>query len=137
VGAFLLAGSGVGRLPGSGGPGRRAIVSYALVPALSQTPRPQGAEPWPQGAGRRGLTLRRPLPRAAVQACVWRLCGVLMVLTCVAAVAVVWLGLWGVIRLERTMGEARLRAWTASGRTGRATHNPDCPHYRERSVRDE
>jgi hypothetical protein len=60
-----------------------------------------------------------------------------MVLTCVAAVAVVWLGLWGVIRLERTMGEARLRAWTVSGRTGRATHNPDCPHYRERSVRDE
>jgi hypothetical protein len=45
VAGFLLAGSGVGRLPGSGAPGRRAIVSYALVPALSQTPRPQGAEP--------------------------------------------------------------------------------------------
>jgi hypothetical protein len=45
VAGFLLAGSGVGRLPGSGGPGHRAIVSYALVPALSQTPRPQGAEP--------------------------------------------------------------------------------------------
>jgi|HubBroStandDraft_6_1064221.scaffolds.fasta_scaffold369149_2 hypothetical protein len=31
-----------------------------------------------------------------------------MVLTCVAAVAVVWLGLWGVIALERAMGDARL-----------------------------
>lgn len=31
-----------------------------------------------------------------------------MVLTCVAAVAVVWLALWGLIRLEGTMGEARL-----------------------------
>jgi hypothetical protein len=99
VGAFLLAGSGVGRRPGSGGPGRRAIVSYAFVPALSQTPRPQRAEPCPRGAGRRGRTLRAPLPRAGVQASVWRLCGVLMVLTCVAAAAVVWLGLWGVIRL--------------------------------------
>jgi hypothetical protein len=31
-----------------------------------------------------------------------------MALTWVAAVAVVWLALWGVIRLEGTMGEARL-----------------------------
>jgi hypothetical protein len=108
VAAFLLAGSRVGCLPGSGGPGRRAIVRYALVPALPQTPRPQGAQPRPGGAGRRGRTLRGPLSRAGVPASGWRRCGVLMVLTCVAAVAVVWLALWGVIRLEKTMAEARL-----------------------------
>jgi hypothetical protein len=108
VAALLLAGSGVGRLRGSGEPGRHAIVSYALVPALSQTPRPRGAGPRLQGAGRRGLTPRGSLSRAGVQASAWRLYGVLMVLICVVAVAVVWLGLWGVIRLERTMGEARL-----------------------------
>lgn len=70
VAVYLLAGSGVGRLPGSGGAGRHAIMSYALVPALPQTPGPPGAEPWPQGAGQRGLALRGPLSRAGVQASV-------------------------------------------------------------------
>ena len=99
VAAFLLAGSEVGRLRDSREPGRRAIVSYALVPPPAQPPRPQGA-------GRRARTPRGSPSRAGVQASAWRLCGALMVLTCVAAVAVVWLALWGVIRLERTMGEA-------------------------------
>ncbi len=103
---LLLAGSGVGRLRGSRGPSRREIVSYALAPVPAQTPAPQGAGP--QGAGRRGLTSRGSLSRAGVPASLGRLYGVLMVLTCVVAVAVVWLGLWGVIRLERTMGEVRL-----------------------------
>jgi hypothetical protein len=85
--AFLLAGSGVGRLRGSREPGRRAIVWHALVPATAQPPTPQGA-------GRRGLYLRGSPSPAGVQASAWRLCGVLMVLTCVAAVAVVWLALW-------------------------------------------
>jgi len=45
MGAFLLAGSGVGRLQGSGGAGRHAIMSHALVPAPPQTPGPQAAGP--------------------------------------------------------------------------------------------
>jgi hypothetical protein len=106
VAGFLLAGSEVGRLRGSREPGHRAIVSYALVPAPAQAPRPQGAGPRPQGAGRRARTPRGSPSRAGVQASARRLCGALMVLTCVAAVTVVWLALWGVIRLEGTMGEA-------------------------------
>jgi hypothetical protein len=45
VDAYLLAGNGVGRLPGSGGAGRHAIMSYALEPAPPQTPGPPGAKP--------------------------------------------------------------------------------------------
>ena len=125
--AFVLAGSEVGRLRGSRGPGPSVIVSYALVPEPAQTPRRRGT-------GRRARTLQGSSSRAGVRASAW-LCGVLMVLTCVAAVAVVWLGLWGVIRLEGTMGEARLPRDRSPAKRQRPGHRHPRPGTAARMTR--